>query len=886
MNWLKRLFSRQRLYGHLSAEIQAHIAEKVEELMAGGMSREEANFAARREFGNLLQIEERSREVWQWLSLENLFRDVRYGMRMLARKPAFAVLVIATLGLGIGANTATFSIVDAVLLRPLPYRDPERLVVIWQAQPGRFGQSESFNSYGDFENWRKSSRSFEQLEALTWATAGQTLTWRGKPQRTLAIPATAGIFSLLGVPAAMGRTFQDDDLKRGCTVVLAHSFWQNQLGAAPDIVGGALNLDGKPCTVAGVMPEGFDFYPRQTNLWTLITPNSEYVLHPLDSVVGVFGRLKPGLTPAAAQAELAVLHQQLMRDVPASSWVTNFVPVVYDLQSEFTWLAGRNLRTGLLALFVAVTLVLLIACLNVVNLMLGRAADRTREFAVRAALGSGRVRLVRQLLTECLLLSILGASLGVALAVGGVAYFRAVNPVELPPGNTVTVNFQVLAFTAVLAILTGLLFGIAPAWKGSRADVNEVLKQAGRGGALGRSGHRTGKLLVVAEAALSLVLLAGAGLLIRSIARLSSVSLGINPHHLLTAEIDLPQPGYSDAARQANFYRRLVSKLAALPGVEGAALSSWQPPYPDPSEVLTVEGRPAPVANSLGDVRVRRVSPELFRVMEIPLLRGRPFDLRDRKQSQPVAIVSEGLVKEYFPHEDPIGRQVKLGAPAEAAKASWLTIVGVVGDVKATTVFKEMGYVDMPAIYQPVDQVAGGSMGMVIRTGGKPGDLQPTVERTVADLDKDVPVSNFLAMDDRLAEFLAQPRFRTVVLGAFAGLALLLAAIGIFGVLSQSVSQRTHELGIRMALGAERGQVLWLIVRQGMSLAIAGTGIGLLAALAADRLLAAMLYGVKPTDPMTMASVCLVLVAVALLASYIPARRATKVDPVVALRYE
>jgi putative ABC transport system permease protein len=272
--------------------------------------------------------------------------------------------------------------------------------------------------------------------------------------------------------------------------------------------------------------------------------------------------------------------------------------------------------------------------------------------------------------------------------------------------------------------------------------------------------------------------------------------------------------------------------------------------------------------------------------MEIPLLRGRPFDLRDRKQSQPVAIVSEGLVKEYFPHEDPIGRQVKLGAPAEAAKASWLTIVGVVGDVKATTVFKEMGYVDMPAIYQPVDQVAGGSMGMVIRTGGKPGDLQPTVERTVADLDKDVPVSNFLAMDDRLAEFLAQPRFRTVVLGAFAGLALLLAAIGIFGVLSQSVSQRTHELGIRMALGAERGQVLWLIVRQGMSLAIAGTGIGLLAALAADRLLAAMLYGVKPTDPMTMASVCLVLVAVALLASYIPARRATKVDPMVALRYE
>jgi putative ABC transport system permease protein len=866
------LFRRVNPEDDLEEEIRAHLEMEEQENLESGMAPDEAHYAALRKFGNVVRVKEETWEVWSFVWLEQLWQDVRFGARMLTRKPAFTALVILTLGLGIGAITATFSIVDAVLLRPLPYRDPDRLVVIWQAQPGRFGQSESFDSYREFENWQKPSHSFEQIEALTWARAGQTLTWHGKPVRALTIPATEGIFSLLGVPAAEGRTFRHEDLKNGCTVVLAHSFWQNQLGAARDVVGGAISLDGKACTVAGVMPTGFDFYPRQTSLWTLITPDSDYMVHPLDSLVGVFGRLKPGVTPAAAQAELTVLHQQLMQQVPASSWGTKFVPVVYDLQSEFTWLAGRNLRKGLLVLFMAV--------------MLGRAGERARELAVRAALGSGRARLVRQLLTEGLVLSSLGAPLGALLAVAGVAYFRTSNPVELPPGNTVVVNFEVLAFTALISIITGLLFGLAPALKASRPNVNEVLKQAGRGGALGPPGHRTGKSLVVAEVALSLVLLAGAGLLIKSIARLSSVWLGFNPHHLLTAEINLPQSGYSDAVRQVDFYNKLVSSLARLPGVEGAALSSSLPPYSGSWEVLTIEGRPAPPANSLGDTPAKTVTPGYFSVMNIPFLSGRLFDSRDRKESLPVAIVTETLVKEYFPRGDPIGRQIKLGSPSEGTKAPWLTIIGVVGDVKATMVYQEMGYVVPPTVYRPVNQAASPSIGVVVRTAGNPGALQPAVERSVADLDKDVPVGNLQTMDIRLAESLAQPRFRTIVLGAFAGLALLLAAIGIFGVLSQSVSQRTHELGIRMALGAEQGQVLWLVARQGMGLALAGVAIGLVGALASDRLLISLLYDVKPTDPVTMLSVSLVLIGVALLASYVPARRATKVDPMVALRYE
>jgi predicted permease len=900
MSWLRAavarcraLVRRKSLEESLNEELGAHMQMLIEENLGRGMPPDEARHAAPRSLGDVESMKEAYREQRGLPMMETLLQDIRYGLRMLARRPSFTALVVLTLGLGIGAATATFSIVDAVLLRPLPYRQPDRLVAVWGARVGHIGTSKNFDSYPEFQEWKRSNHSFEQLEALTWAFAGQTMSWRGKPQRVLAIPVTQGFFSLLGVHAAQGRTFEPEDLKAGCAVVLSHRFWQERLGAPAAAVGANLGLDGKACTVVGIMSRGFDFYPRQSDLWTLITPETDNLPNPYDYIVAVVGRLKQGVSPARAQAELTVIHQGLIPQLPPQAWIYQLTPVVYDLQSEFTWLAGRNLRTGLLVLLAAVTVVLLIACLNVANLLLGRAGERERELAIRAALGCGRRRLVRQLLTESLLLALLGAALGIVLTVAGVAYFRAANPVELPPGNVVTVNGQVLAFTIVVAILTGVLFGLFPAWKASRPDLDEVMKQSGRGVARNLLSQRGAKLLVVMETALSLVLLAAAGLLIQSIARFGSAPLGFNPDHLLTAQIDLPKAGYSELHARMNFYRTLISNLRALPRIQGVALSTWLPLGGGGNEALAVKGRPAP-PNGAGDLAVDKVSADLFRVADIPLLQGREFDARDHADSQPVAIVNQALVKEYFPHEDPLGREIRV--VEDSGKGPWVTIVGVVGDIKRTTVYQEMGYIVPPAIYRPLDQLiyprggrggmAPASVGIILRAAGEPMALRPAVERTVSGLDKDVPVSDFKSANDRISEFFGQPRFRTVVLGAFAGLALLLAGIGLYGVMSQSASQRRHEIGIRMALGAERRHVLWLVVSQGMGLGVAGVGIGLVAALALTRVLIGMLYGVKPVDPVTLFAVTLLMIVVAGLASYIPARRATKVDPMVALRYE
>ena len=890
MSWFRVAAARCRgllRKGHqedeFNDELSAHLEMLVEENLRRGVSPAEARLAASRALGGVESMKEAYRQQQRWTTIETLLQDLRYALRLCARKPAFAALVIVTLGLGIGASTAIFSIVDGVLLRPLPFRDPGRLVVVWGSQIGHVGTSKVFDSYRDFDEWQRSSHSFERLEALTWAVAGQTMSWRGKPQRVLAIPVTQGIFSLLGVHAARGRTFEPDDLKSGCTVVLSHHFWQNRLGAPVDSIGERLSLDDKACTVIGVMPEGFDFYPRQSDLWTLITPGSDYTQKPLDSLVGAFGRLKPGVSIASAQAELTTIHQGLVRELPADAWIAQITPVVYDLQSEFTWLAGRNLRSGLWVLFAAVTLVLLIACLNVANLLLGRAGERERELAIRSALGSGRRRLIRQLLTESLVLALLGALLGMAVAVAALSYFRATNPVELPPGTTLTINGHVLAFTSFVAILTGILFGLFPAWGASRPDVDHVLKQSGRGVARGVLSQPGARLLVVMETALSLILLATAGLLIQSLARLGAAPLGFNPDHLLTARIDLPKAAYSGPPRTTDYYAALSSRLELLPGVRALALSTWLPLGGGGSQAFAIKGKPAP-QSGVGDVAIDQVSADFLRATDIPLLEGRMFDARDRPDSQSVVVVNQALVKEYFAGEDPLGKQVRI--VDDSGKAPWLTIIGVVGDLKRTIVYQEMGYIVPPAIYRPLDQDAPMSVGIILRAAGNPMALRPAVEHTVSDLDKDVPVSDVRTADERIAEFFGQPRFRTMLLAAFAGLALLLAAVGLYGVLSQSAAQRRHEIGIRMALGAERVDVLKMVMRQGLGLALAGAGIGLVAAIGSMRVLTSMLYGVKPVDPVTLGGVTLLLLAVAAVASYSPARRATRVDPMVALRHE
>jgi len=814
----------------------------------------------------------------------DFLHDLRFGARIFLRNPGFTVVVVITLALGIGANTAIFSFVDAVLVRPLPYNRPEQLAVVLSAETGRTGPSKLFDSYSDFEEWKRNSNSFEQLEACTWARPGSTLKWQGAAQRVLAVPVSAGFFSLLGSAASQGRTFDENDSNNGCAVVLSHRFWQGHLAGASDVIGATLTLDDTACTVIGVMPEDFEFYPKQTDLWMLITSDSTFARAPLNSQVIVVGRLKPGISNNAAQAELATLHQHVVDAAPSGSWLTRVEPIVDPLRDDFTWLAGRNLDRSLLLLFGAVGFILLIACINVANLLLGRGSQRQKELAIRAALGCGRSRLVRQLLTESLLLSLSSAALGACFAVAGVRYFRAANPVELPPGTVVVVNIRALSFAALLALLTTLLFGLFPALKVSELDLNEVLKASSRSMTRGALSHRFGKLLVISEVTLSIVLLSGASLLIESAVRLRSSDLGFNTHQLLSARVDLPEKDYSSPQQRLTFYDRLASAIESLRRVQGVAMASGFPLTASGNNALAISGRDAPSTGGIGDVTMESVSNDYFNVMNIPLLDGRTFDSQDRQTTQQVAIVNEALVHEYFPDENAIGRQIKLGEAN--GNAPWLTIVGVVGNVKRTIVYKEMDFIVPASVYRPASQSAGNSMAIMLRmdNGGTAGGS--FLERIVSGLDSNVPVSDIKTMDERVSDFLSYPRFRAALLGLFAAVALALAAIGIYGVLSQSVVQRTQEIGIRVALGAQHRDVVALVLRQGMTLAISGVSLGVLASLLLMRLISSLLYNTSPTDPMTLVINSAVLVGVALLACYIPAKRATTVDPMVALRCE
>jgi predicted permease len=872
------LFNKDRRDREMAEEIESNLQLHIEDNLRAGMSPEDARREALLKFGGIESAKEAYRDRRGLPLVENLAQDIRYGLRMLARRPGLATIVILTLALGIGANTAMFSIIHAVVLRPLPYKDADRLVAIWASRAGQEHNSKVFAPYRSFQEWQRHSQSFEQLEA--WAFhSHQTLHWQGVAQRVLSIQVTSGFFSLLGIDATQGRTFDTSDLKMGCSVVLSHGFWKNQLGSSLNAVGSSLRLDDQACTVIGIMPDTFEFYPRQANLWTLITPNSAFERAPLQNSIGVFGRLKPEVTRTGAKAELTLLHQQAVGGGPPefSAWGQQ-VPVIYELQEEFTWLAGRNLRTGLLILFGAVVCVLLIACVNVACLQMARASERERELAIRAALGSGRRRLIKQLITESMILALLGAVLGTLLAVAGVGWFRSANPVELPPGNSVTVDWQVLIFTAGLAILAGFLSGLMPAWKASRIDLNEALKESTRGGTSGALAHRATRLFIIAEVALSLTLLAGAGLLIQSIARLSSVHLGFRTDHLLTAQLSLPDSSYSRQTQLATFFDNLLSRLRTLPGVESVAVSApagWDRP-------LSVAGRAAP-QSQVGDVDLELASAGYLATMEIPLLRGRDFAERDREGSQPVVIINEALARKHFPDEDPLGKQIKLGW---VETTPWLTIVGVAGNVKRIGLFNEMAYEAAPTAYLPMKQSAGSSMQILLRTSGNAAGLAPALQREVSALDRGVPVPDVKTMERQISESLAHPRFRAILLGSFAGLALLLVAIGIYGMLSESVSHRTREIGTRMALGAERRDVLQMVLKQGLMLMLAGTVIGVAAALSVARFLTGMLYGVKPTDPVTLVAVLLMLGGVVVLASYFPARRAMKVDPMVALRDE
>ena len=803
-------------------------------------------------------------------------RDLIYSVRTLRRTPAFSAMVVLTLALGIGANTAIFSILYAVLLRALPYHDADRLVAIWGREIHQKGTSKLFDLYSDYENWKAHGNVFEQVGATTWAgSMERTLTAHG-PARTVSVqPVSVDFFSLLGVPAALGRTFLEEDKSRGCSVVVGHAFWEDVLGARRDAVGQSLRLDEEACTVVGVMPAGFAFYPVVASMWSLM-PEPQ---RPDQFSVGVFGRMKPGVSIRRAQAEVLLLHHQLHEH---DRWGAQVEPVVYDLHGEFTFLAGNNLRLSLVVLFAAVGFVLLICCVNVANLLLARAQGRQREIAIRAALGSGRARLIRQLLTEALLLSAVAVGAGLVVADAALGCFRIANPIELPPGTAVGLNGVVLAFSAGLGVLTAVLFGLFPAWKASRTELNQALKTGGRASPQDVVQRRFGQILVVLEIVLTVVLLVGAGLLIRSVERFASARLGFEPERLVTAGLRLPRSGYAEPAHRVEFYNRVVNNLGALPQIQGVALSNGLLS----SVVVAIEGRPEPEPNRTFDTSVQTVSAGYFAVMGIPLLRGREFAPADRAETEPVAVVNEAFVQKYFPDEDPIGRHIREFRPNDNGANPWLRIVGVAGDKKQPGPDNEMQWQDRSLVYRAVAQNAPASIALYIRTAREGGAMGSDVQRSIAAIDPSVPLGELETVNQSLARTLAYPRFRAAVLALFAGLALLLALVGLYGILSRQVTLRTQEIGIRMALGAQRSEVRAMILKEGFRLTVYGLAAGLAAAWIAGRSLSALLYGTSAADPLLLMTTSGCILLTALAATYLPARRATNVDPMVALRYE
>ena len=794
--------------------------------------------------------------------MDSVIQDVRYGLRVFSRKPGFATIVVLMLALGIGASTAVFSIVEAVLLRPLQYKDPSRLVSIWLRNVHASGTSKMFDSLRDYRAFAR-AHSFEQVAAATWATGGRLLQGYGPAQEILAMPVSESFFALLGAEPALGRTFTPDDVQHGCSVVISDRLWRGPLGGDRGIVRKSIVLDNRPCSVLGVMPPSFVFYPTAAQAWMLLTPG--FSPSPDQIPLGIFARLRPGVTIAQAQAEVSALHEALNR---SDGKERDLAPMVADLHGEFTFLAEAQLRTTLWILLAAVAFVLLIVCLNVANLMLGQAFARHRELAVRAALGSGRWRLARQLLTEGVLLAAAGGVAGIAVAFAAIRYFGGATPIEMPPGADVRMNWPVLAFSAAVSLATALLFGALPAWRASRLDAIESLR-VGRGSAHA-SPQRVMKALIAVEMALSLVLLAGAGLLMQSALRMGSEPLGFETRGLVTASVKLPVEGYQDAPPRLQFYDRVLRALG-----DNAALSTGLPPYGLSIATLHITGQQLSGAHYVGQ---QSVSPRYFRVMGVPLLRGREFTDRDRASSEPVVIVNEALARQYFPNADPIGRRIALNDPSD--KNPWRVIVGTVADEKRDGGFDRVGWAEMPMALKPLAQDSPRSAAIVARGSGT--DLR----RAVAGIDESAAVGEVETMDARLGKMLAYPRFRAALFAAFAVFAVLLAAIGLYGVLGQFVVQRTPEIGLRMAVGARPADVLQLIARQAGGPLAGGLALGLAGASALSRSLASMLYGVQAGDPATFAGVSIALIAAGAIAAFFPARRAARVDPMTALRSE
>ena len=891
---------RQRLAGlglspmrehEIVEELSQHLEDEYENSLRGSVTEQEAyaGVLLRLDESNLLgpelrRVERRAPAEVVALGAErksnmigDIGQDLRYGLRMLMRSPGFTIVAVLALALGIGANSAIFSVVNTLLLRPLPYKSPDALMMVWEDATQ---QGFPFNtpSPANFLDWREQNTVFEGMAAM--AQKSFNLTGAGEPERFDGRRVSANLFSLLGVAPQLGRSFVPEEDKPGSRVViLSHGMWQRRFGADPAIIGRPLSLNGESYTVVGVMPEFINMPSLEgwhDELWVPIAFESEEAAGRGNHYLEVIARLKPGVTRTQAQAEMDTIAARLQQQYPDYN-----TGIGIRLKSLHEQLVG-NIKPALLVLLGAVGFVLLISCANVANLLLARAAVRQKEIALRLALGASRSRLTRQFLTESVLLAAMGGAGGLLLSFIGLKVLRTFIPESVSNGQAITMDAKVLIFTALVSLVTGLIFGLAPATQASNFNLNDTLKEGGRESGAGSRGNRIRGLLVVSEVAVSFLLLIGAGLLITSFLNLRKLDPGYRAENLLTAKIQLSELKYPDTARRIPFFDELSRRVQALPGVESAAVASNLPlTYNGDSMPIGVEGIADPPPGQAPDVVFRTVSPGYFQTMGIALLQGRDFTPEDRSDTVRGVVIGEKTARHYWPGENPIGKRLKPGSTT--SDGPWREVIGVVKDVRQNDFVAEPK-MQMYFSYRQVVTLVPNAL--VVRTKVDPLSLGSAIRNAVWSIDKDQPVSNIRSMEEIVSTSVARQRFSTMLLGVFAALALVLAAVGIYGVMSYSVAQRTREIGIRMALGAQRSDVLKMTVKQGLQLVGIGVALGLAAAFVLTRVMASLLFGVSATDPITFISISAILILVAVLASYIPALRAMKVDPMVALRYQ
>jgi putative ABC transport system permease protein len=877
---LRNLFARSRVQHDLDADVRAYADLLADEKIRAGMDPGDARRAALVELGGIERVKDDVREIQSGAVLETTARDIRYAVRTLVRRPGFTVVAVVALALGIGATTAIFSVVNGVLLRPLPYREPDRLVAILH-------EARNPVAPANYLDWKRQSSLFSAFGAAEY--------WSGTvtgevPERVQGLKVTSDVLAMTGVSPLLGRSFrtEDDEPTGDRPVILSWGYWQRRFGGSRDILGKPLIVDGASYTVVGVMPRGFDFpmfWATGVQVWTPLALGERASSRRSQSL-RLFARLRPGASVAAAQSQMTAIAANLEKAFPG----TNPAVVVAPLES----MVVGDVRTPLLVLLGAVAFVLLIACANVAHMLLARASARHREMSVRLALGASRARLLRQLLTESVVLALVGGVLGIGLARLGLRTLVALAGSSLPRADTIGLDPAVLAFTIVVSLVTGLAFGLLPALRVSRSNTAEALRDGARGSTEGAGRSRVRSILVASEIALALVLLAGAGLAIRSFAALRAIDPGFDPHGVVSAVVTLYGTAEAPAGRREAFYSTTLERVRRLPGVESASWINHLPIAGDNWGLqFIVEGRPRPEPAAMPRATFRVVYPGYFATMRLPVLRGRDFAHTDRVGAPRVVVVNELFARRYWPNEDAVGKRVAFDPMAQ--DPTWFTVVGVVkNDVQSDWAAPPSEEVFLP--YSQEREYLGsdgghvGYLTLVVRVSCAAAractaaSLGPAIREAAASVNRAVPVTDIQAMDDVIAGANARPRFTLVLLATFAAVALVLAAVGIYGVISYAVSRRTHEIGVRVALGASPATVVRLIIAQGMRVVTVGVAIGLAGALVASRLMTTLVYGVRVTDPLTYAGVAALLVVVALVASYLPARRATRIDPLVAMR--